>query len=341
MEPANPRSRTWIFTINNPESDDLPRHWPSVKYVVWQKERGAAGTEHLQGYVVWAAQRTLSACKASNGQAHWEIRRGTHAQAKDYAMKEDTRLAGPWELGEHEEERMGRGKRNDLEDIKADVDAGMGLAELAQKHFSTMAKHSRWIKEYMTLTGKYKRSWPTYTTVFWGPTGTGKTRTMHALAGAKAYWMKKPGAGQTTFFDSYDGEEDVVIDEFYGWIPYDLLLRMCDRYPLLVDTKGGAVYFCPKRIWITSNARPQDWYPRAWTPAMQRRLEEPLGKVIHLGEDDRLERLADMGAAARLGNQEDDVEIVSGSKRPRACSAHPPPVADLDEDSSLSEEIGN
>lgn len=338
MEPAQQkRSRNWCFTLNNPENDDIPRTWPSVKYVVWQKEKGEAGTSHLQGYVIWASARTLSAVKDTNGQAHWGIREKPHEAARRYCMKEDTRVSGPWELGAPDEEKMGQGKRNDLMDIKKVIDTGASLQYLAENHFPVMAKHSRWIKEYIALRGKNKRNWPTFTTVIWGPTGTGKTRTVMEKAGPHAYWLKKPGHGQTVFFDNYDGEEDVVIDEFYGWLPYDLLLRMCDRYPLLVDTKGGSCYFSPKRIWITSNVKPQEWYPRAWTPAMDRRIEEPLGKVIHMTDDDRLERLAEMGI--RLGNQEDNEDIV-GSKRVRTCTLHPPPLPTLatDEVLTLSED---
>jgi hypothetical protein len=96
--------------------------------------------------------------------------------------------------------------------------------------------------------------------------------------------MKKPASNQAIFFDGYDGQEDVVVDEFYGWIPYDLLCRMCDRYPLLVDTKGGAVQFCPKRIWITSNKKPEDWYKLDMS-AMFRRLSGTMGQVLYIGPD--------------------------------------------------------
>lgn len=329
------RSRTWVFTINNPPVDEICKAWDGVAYCVWQKERGENGTPHLQGYVVFTNPRTLAGLKKVATTAHWEPRRGTHAQALAYSTKEDTRILGPWTIGVEPVDEPG--KRTDLDALKEALDAGTSLEKIASEQFSTMAKYSRWAREYRLLTGKHIRSWLTYTTVYWGPPGTGKTRRVLAEAGPTAYWMKKPGQGQSLFFDGYDGEEDVVIDEFYGWIPHDLLCRMCDRYPLKVDTKGGVVEFAPKRIWITSNKRPQDWYPKVGLGAMERRLSGDLGKVIFMGEDDRVERLAEMGI--HLGNQEDDLEIVSGQKRPRSDSAIPPAVENVVELSEESSEL--
>jgi CRISPR/Cas system-associated exonuclease Cas4 (RecB family) len=51
----------------------------------------------------------------------------------------------------------------------------------------------------------------------------------------------------------------------------------------MVQTKGGAVHFCPKRIWITSNKAPEQWYKNCDFSAMQRRLTGDLGVVEYVG----------------------------------------------------------
>ena len=210
--------------------------------------------------------------KKINSGAHWEIRRGTHAEARDYASKEETRIDGPWFFGV--EPRTGQGKRSDLDALHVALKDGKTEVEISDELFSLWAKYHKCIDRYKRLHSMKSRQWPTFTTVLYGPPGTGKTKYVNQMAGPDAYWLKKPGNNQTVFFDGYDGQEDVVIDEFFGWLPRDLMCRMCDRYPLMVDTKGGCVNFYPKRIWITSNLSPPEWWKNIGLGPMERRLEE-------------------------------------------------------------------
>ncbi|AUM61728.1 Rep [uncultured virus] len=341
---AEAKTRNWVFTINNHTDKDVPRKWTGVAYCVWQEERGASGTPHLQGYVVFTNARAMAGLKKVHSTAHWAVRMGSHAQAKEYCQKEETRVSGPWTIGEYNEpDGAGQGKRNDLDRMKEMIDSGSSLTKLWDEHFGEMVKYSRAMREYMILKGGNKRNWLTVTTVYWGPTGTGKTKTVQERAGPNAYWMKQPGAGQSVFFDGYDGEEDVVIDEFYGWIPWSVMLKMLDRYPLLVDTKGGAVQFAPKRIWITSNQEPSTWYKNINDVSpLLRRLSGDNGCVIYLGppipEEQRLPRVrssAPVGSVARLGREDDRLERLAefaesdgympGEKRPiiEICDEHP------------------
>jgi len=73
---------------------------------------------------------------------------------------------------------------------------------------------------------------------------------------------------RTKFWCGYNSHEHVVIDEFRGAIDIGHLLRWLDRYPVIVETKGGAVVFNAKRIWITSNLDPRDWFPTIDTETM-------------------------------------------------------------------------
>lgn len=112
--------------------------------------------------------------------------------------------------------------------------------------------------------------------VFWGDTGTGKSRRAWEEAGDSAY----PKDPRTKFWDGYRGQEHVVIDEFRGGIDICHLLRWLDRYPVCVEVKGSSTVFHATRIWITSNIRPDEWYPGLdleTLKALKRRLTE----VIH------------------------------------------------------------
>lgn len=104
--------------------------------------------------------------------------------------------------------------------------------------------------------------------VLQGPTGTGKSKWCMDNY-PDAYWKQRGN-----WWDNYSGEETVIIDEYYGWLPYDFLLRLCDRYPLLVEIKGGQVQFNSKRIIFTTNAVPNTWYKNVYWPAFERRVNE-------------------------------------------------------------------
>lgn len=88
-----------------------------------------------------------------------------------------------------------------------------------------------------------------------GEPGCGKSRYVAEHAGASLYYKTR---GE--WWDLYSNEESVVFDDFYGWLQYDELLRVCDRYPHKVPIKGGFLDFTSKKIYFTSNTDVENWY---------------------------------------------------------------------------------
>lgn len=277
------QSKNWLFTINNPREHENPELWQNkVSYCVWQIERGEqAATDHYQGYLQTPKKVTLAWLKKELcDRGHYELRRGTHQQALDYCTKEDTRLSGPFTFGRP---TRGAGQRNDLQALKEALDCGKTEAEIAQddETFPQWIKYYRGIERYKRISQGRGRDWPTRTIVYWGPPGTGKSSRALVEGGQSAFWLPKPHSNGSVWWDGYEGQETVVIDEFYGWIPRDLMCRICDRYPLLVETKGGSTQFLAKKVIITSNKPPQDWW-RCGLGAMERRLKGDLGQVYEI-----------------------------------------------------------
>jgi len=89
-----------------------------------------------------------------------------------------------------------------------------------------------------------------------------------------------PKDPRTKFWCGYQGQANVVVDEFRGGIDIGHLLRWLDRYPVNVEIKGASVPLCVKKYAFTSNLHPREWYPELdglTLFALLRRLE-----VIHL-----------------------------------------------------------
>jgi len=258
------RAKYYCFTSY---AATLPTELPSgVTYLVYQREICPdTGREHFQGYLELEARQRLAGVRRVLGDpaVHVEVRRGTSQQAADYAKKEESRKPGtvPVELGE--QSTVVQGQRTDLLAVKKLLDEGATEREIADEQFSTWAKYYRAIERYKRLQVTV-RDWKTELYIICGDTGVGKSRICRETY-PEAYW--KP---RGSWWCGYDSHETVVIDDFYGWLPWDLLLRLTDRYPLLVETKGGSVQFVAKRVIITSNKTYTDWYSMDPAPLTRR-----------------------------------------------------------------------
>lgn len=248
----------WCFTFNNPDGDirgDFGAIREHLRYATFQLEMGENGTLHYQGYVEFTRSRRLSFCKRIIDGAHWEPARGSRDQARNYCHKEDTRVDGPWEIGVFSP--LKQGKRNDLIALQADLDSGSSLRKVAQSHFSSFVRYGRGIASYRALTTP-PRDFKTEVRVFYGPPGTGKSHLARLYGGDSQYWLRHSTTG--VWFDNYDFEHTCVFDEFSGWMPFSMLLQLCDEYPLLVDTKGGYANFRSRSVIFTTNKMPHMWY---------------------------------------------------------------------------------
>ena len=110
--------------------------------------------------------------------------------------------------------------------------------------------------------------------VYIGETGAGKSRTAAEVATDGTTYYKPRGE----WWDGYQQQNTVIIDDFYGWIKYDEILKICDRYPYQVPIKGGYEQFTSKRIIITSNEPIENWYKGDWykeeqLKALKRRID--------------------------------------------------------------------
>lgn len=269
------RARTWCFTINNPSDNDIPRAWPTVGYCVWQLEEGASKTPHLQGTISFTAPMRMAALKKIDPNAHWEPTRSEGA-AVNYCQKEEGRLHGPWTIG-----RVPRpGKSRPYEKLCEDIIEGKTLAEVALSDPACASKHHKSL-EWLAAKTRPKRTWPTQVICYYGDTGTGKTKRCYDEA---PDLYKKPTG---PWWDGYDGQQDVLLDDYYGDLTHHELLNVLDRYPHQVPFKGGFTQLLAKRIFITSNKAPWEWYNSDKHPfsggPLERRMTTNGSTMTHIG----------------------------------------------------------
>nr|CCK33168.1 replication associated protein [Gossypium darwinii symptomless alphasatellite] len=99
----------WCFTIffTSASPPDLVPLFEntSVSYACWQEEESpTTRRRHLQGYLQLKTKKSLSAVKSLFGDLnpHLEKQRARRTdEARDYCMKEETRVSGPFEFGDY------------------------------------------------------------------------------------------------------------------------------------------------------------------------------------------------------------------------------------------------
>lgn len=260
------RLRNFCFTLNNPSgfsrsSEDESNEAAAAlqrkigdraNYLVFQLESGTNGTGHLQGYCELANPTDFSTIQGFfDGRAHIERRRGSPEQAARYCKKSDTRLWGPWETGDLSQQ----GKRTDVEDFARAIRSGANNESLLDEFPVQCARFPRFVPFVRATVNPGLRS-ELEVELHWGATGTGKTYS--AFHKYPDLWSVP--ASDQVWYDGYDGQQVVLLDEFAGQMKLDLLLRVLDRYPLQVPVKGSFVWFRPSRIIVTSNSHPFAWY---------------------------------------------------------------------------------
>lgn len=269
------RTKYWCFTLNNYNEEEmsalsvLATEESQVKYMVIGKEVGDNGTRHLQCYVEFSNRQRFTSAKRLLGQrVHLEARRGTAQEASDYCKKDG-------DFVEHGVQTVSRqGSRTDLESLRNDLELNKSMKEISTDHFEAFLKYRRSIYAFRSLHA-IQRNWVCSVVVYWGRTGTGKTRSV--VDNATDLWIHPGG----DWFDGYDNHKQVLFDEFSGSsFKLQYLLQLLDRYPMRVPIKGDFVSWCPEEIYITSNIDPESWYNQA-TFEHVRALFRRITNIVH------------------------------------------------------------
>lgn len=285
--PQVAKSKYYVFTVNNPTAQELAQlrsHCQQengkVTYLCFGLEVGEAGTPHAQGYIELRNRSRITGVKKVAGlqRSHLETRRGSQDEAIEYCRKD----------GQFEEygkkSVSAQGKRTDLDDIRVLIKDGASELDVADGHWSQWVVYRRSFEAYRKLITppKMRRGLRVY--VIQGIAGVGKSGYIY---------NRFPGVFSVPdpslkWFDGYNGESVVLIDDYRGGGDPAMLLRLLDIYPLQVPVKGGFVPWNPTTIFITSNLSSTQWHEAeaSYEAALSRRIhwEERIEQAIDLSQ---------------------------------------------------------
>lgn len=276
--PFEKKTRAIVCTKNNWTDNDkvLLIQWAQSKctYLVYGEEIGGqCGTPHLQIYFELKDAMSYTALNKKLFKAYFKKRLGSPKHAAGYCMKGteeppdgehyDWFWFNPSEtwVGEQFGELSMQGKRTDIDDpVEMIVHDKKTLREVAMEHPVQYVKYHRGFQSLRSLVLEPRQltAMPEVV-VLWGPTGMGKTRDAYIKYWPdEPHYVWKPSNGN--WWDGYDGQKKIIIDEFRAQMTWSDILGLLDRNEFRAPYKGGFVNIQADRFVITSPKPPQMWY---------------------------------------------------------------------------------
>lgn len=269
-------SRHWLFVLPNPKACLDFQSSECVRYAVYQEEvSNDTGLHHFMGYIELDRTVRLSYVKKLKGleKSHFEIRKGTRDQARDYCMKDDNRVDGPWEHGVWK--AGGQGRRNDMTEMWNAIKDGATEMEIMEQFPELYMRYHRAIS---IRCASQRRTQKSIVTLIVGPPGVGKSK--YCLDNhPEAYWLSRNK--NKTWWQGYNRQDTVIIDGLdHSWIKFNHLKQLLDM---------------AKQIIITSSRDPRAWYSsrnKSDNKALMRRMDkiivmpEPNKQIIFNGHEE-------------------------------------------------------
>lgn len=214
------------------------------------------GRVHYQGYIeLKKPMRMAGVKKITCDSIHLEIRKGTREQARDYCKKENNFTEyGVW--------ISGQGHRSDLERIANELVSGeVLLSQVMEEEPVLFCKYRNGLKDLASAGAKKrtKLDRELKVVVISGPTGCGKTRAAIAET-SNAYKIQ---GYDLQWFDGYEQETELLIDEYDNDVHITKMLGLLDRYQIRLPIKGGFSYANWNTVYITTNLKKDELHCHA------------------------------------------------------------------------------
>lgn len=250
------QARNWCFTdfTLTDYTTLYEKHSDLIRYICWGKETCPSTKKlHHQGWIQLIKKKTKGGVKKLFGIKEISLRAcsGDEFDNEIYCKKDNNfKQFGKFIV---------QGERTDLLEMKEFINEGHTMKEIADENFNLYCQYRSGLTKYKEMVDKEKSKEfrNVEVNVLYGATGTGKTR----LAMVEAEY--KIEGFNLKWWDGYEGEKCILIDEFANQIPITELLNILDGYQLRLPIKGGHTYALWNKVYITTNLDFDEWYPSA------------------------------------------------------------------------------
>jgi len=263
-------AKSWVCTLNNwtqPEYDHLVEMYAEhmTALIIGKEHAPTTGTPHLQLYVTLKQNRTLKWLKSElNSRGCWTKAKGTFDQNLAYSGKEDK---DPLVMSTKKQ-----GARTDLTSLYDKLKEGASMLDIMATNPSF--QHIRVAEKFFEYCGPKRPTGPRKCFWFWGPTYCGKTHDATHEFG-DSWCIIDTNEGQKTWFDSYNNEKVLILDELRPKsMSFKTLLTLMDEYTRWVEKKGSGCWGNWETVVVTSPLPPHSWSDGTGWGQLERRLFE-------------------------------------------------------------------
>lgn len=129
------------------------------------------------------------------------------------------------------------------------------LRELSNEYEDAFKFFNLPIFREFQMDNESKRTFKTETIFIYQKTGLEKNNIFYSFDTPENTYYKLKGKT----WDDYDRQQTVILDNFDGFIEFDVLKNLCDRYDYTVHTKVHLREFTSKYLFIFSKILPYEW----------------------------------------------------------------------------------
>lgn len=221
-----------------------------LQYIFLGKEIGEKnGKKHIQGYLQFKKKKRLKSLYKLLPNTNIDPAYGSPEQNLKYCSKEqniDREFKGILELGTKSQQ----GARKDLYALYDLIKEGFSIEDCMDYDFSLYCRYKNGIEKAIMINEKKNRKLfrKIDVEVISGPTGCGKTR--KAMENEDVFKINN-----LKWFDGYDGEKTLLIDEYNNDVKITNMLSLLDGYQKRLEIKGGFTYANWDKIIITTNLK--------------------------------------------------------------------------------------
>lgn len=280
------QSRGWMLTI--PATSHTVEQVRSMlttlaPAAVFQREKGGiTGYEHYQCYIQLPSPRRWSTMKkmltdAGFADAHFEKQWATGAACYRYCTKEDTRLDGPWVIGNIQMNDK-QGERSDIARLKRMItEEGMSYNDvLLADETGNAGRYRNMLRDLQEARIEQQldsQAWRKVEVNYLsGPSGVGKTRYIFDHYKPSEFYRITDYSHP---WDRYKGQPVVVFDEFSGQPSIEEMLDWLDCYTTQLRARYNNRVGLYDTVWVISNLGIEEQYtykPESQKAAFRRRF---------------------------------------------------------------------